>query len=236
MSGERPWKRVERIGDCTLYLGDCLEVMPHLGGGFDVFTDPPYGIGAGTGVGRQNRKRFQAAGKTWDDNPPPPEFFRLAKAMSVEQIYWGGNYFELPPTRCYLIWDKGLTLRGRDFAEAELAWTSLDANIRVLTLEGTKANRNTVKVHPTQKPLKLTEWGLGFLTSSRPVLDPFMGSGTTGVACAKLGRRFVGIERDPDYFEAACNRIGNAHSEFADYSDATSGQSGFSFDDGGLAK
>jgi len=119
----------------------------------------------------------------------------------------GGNYFELPPTRCPLVWDKDNA--GRDFADFEMAWTNFDQVARRFVFR--PINMDGGKVHPTQKPIALMEWCLGFLPKARTILDPFMGSGTTGVACAKLGRKFIGIELEPKYFDIACKRIDDAY-------------------------
>jgi DNA modification methylase len=127
----------------------------------------------------------------------------------VPSIIWGGNYFDLPPTRCVLVWDKNNA--GRDFADFEMAWTNLDQVARRMILR--PMNMDGGKVHPTQKPVALMEWCLGFLPNAETILDPFMGSGTTLVACAKLGRKGIGIELDPDYFEIACKRVQAAYDQ-----------------------
>jgi DNA modification methylase len=204
-----PWKRKEVIGDCTLYLGDCLEVMPVLEGFDAVVTDPPYGIGAGKmSLGKWASSRLDK--KSWDDNAPD-----LSALPQVPSIIWGGNYFDLPPSRAFLIWDKGAGFKGRDFAECEMAWCSFDANARTFAYDPLARGdyRAGNKQHKTQKPVQLMEWCLGFVPDARAVLDPFMGSGTTGVACVKLGRRFIGIEIDPGYFDIACDRIRKAYAQ-----------------------
>lgn len=129
--------------------------------------------------------------------------------MSKEQIIWGGNYFTdiLPPTMRWLVWDKGQ----RDFslADFEMAWTSQWKAARIFDYARGKALRDG-KEHPTQKPVELMSWCLTFVPKAKSILDPFMGSGTTGVACARVGRPFVGIEREPKYFEIACRRVSEA--------------------------
>jgi DNA modification methylase len=198
----KPWTRKEIIGDCTLYLGDCLEVMPALVGVDAVVTDPPYGIG----ITKSNRLAVSRGmgGKFWDDVAPD-----LSAIPDVPSIIWGGNYFDLPPTRCVLVWDKNNA--GRDFADFEMAWTNLDQVARRMILR--PMNMDGGKVHPTQKPIAVMQWCLGFLPNAETILDPFMGSGTTLVACAKLGRKGIGIELDPDYFEIACNRVQAAYDQ-----------------------
>lgn len=190
------------INDCRLILGDCLEVMPLLGKVDAVVTDPPYGIG----ITKSNRLAVSRGlgGKNWDNEAPD-----LSGLPRVPSIIWGGNYFDLPPTRAPLVWDKNNA--GRDFADFEMAWTNLDMVARRMVMR--PMNMDGGKLHPTQKPVRVMEWCLGFLPSAQSILDPFMGSGTTLVACAKLGRNGIGIELDPEYFEIACERIRKAYEQ-----------------------
>ena len=131
-------------------------------------------------------------------------------ALGVPAIVWGGNYFPLPPSRAYLIWNKGAGFKGRDFAECEQAWCSFDGNARVFDFDPLARGTYRDKQHPTQKPVELMEWCLSFVPKALTLLDPFMGSGTTGIACHNHGRSFIGIERDPKYFDIACRRIDDA--------------------------
>lgn len=197
--------REERIGGQRLILGDCQAVMPMLGRFDAVVTDPPYGIGADIGVGKYGKARGFKGG--WDNAAPC-----LKLLPDVPSIIWGGNYFRLPPSRAFLIWDKGAGFKGRDFAECEMAWCSFDANARVISYDPLAGGdyRGGRKQHPTQKPLRLMEWCLGFLPDAVTILDPFMGSGTTLVACQRLGRQGTGIELDPEYFDIACRRVDEA--------------------------
>lgn len=192
-------KRIERIGGQTLILGDCLEVMPGLGNVDAVLTDPPYGIG----ITKSNRLAVSRGlgGKDWDNEAPD-----LSALPRVKSIIWGGNYFDLPPTRAPLVWDKNNA--GRDFADFEMAWTNLDMVARRIVFR--PMNMDGGKVHPTQKPVAVMEWCLGFLPDAETILDPFAGSGSTIVACQKLGRKGIGIEIDPDYFDIACRRVEEA--------------------------
>lgn len=194
--------REERIGNCRLILGDCLEVLPTLGPVDAVVTDPPYGIGAARGA----HSNLRMVDKAWDDHPAD-----LSQLPDVPSIIWGGNYFALPPSRCFLFWDKHPV--PPTYAAGELAWTSLNRNAAKWC--GRVGDEVPVRErsHPTQKPVALMEWCIGFLPGARTILDPFMGSGTTGVACAKLGRSFIGIEIDPGYFEIACERIRKAYAQ-----------------------
>lgn len=198
------------IGNCRLILGDCLEVMPLLGKVDAVVTDPPYGIADiwSGGSEKHGWTKDNKEGKLrnkWDDKPIGDEEINLITNISRTQIIWGGNYFPLPPSRCWLVWNK--PERGFSLAEAELAWTNIDAVVRVFDCQRSEPDR----VHPTQKPLKLMSWCIGKTKGS--VLDPFMGSGTTGVACAKQNRRFIGIEREEYYFDIACKRIEEAYKQ-----------------------
>ncbi len=215
--------RVETIGDCTLYNGDCLEVMPTLGRVDAVVTDPPYGIGAANGAsgggtdasGRYKRKPRQYEG-AWDDERPDVAIFHQMLAMSDEQIIWGGNYFAdiLPCSGRWLFWDKLNSMP--TYSDGEMAWTSLAGSVvKKFTRcnNGQASNRDGQRVHPTQKPVDVMQWCLTFIPKARTILDPFAGSGTTGVACAKVGRAFIGIERDPSYFDIACRRIEQAYAQ-----------------------
>ena len=203
--------RKEQIGDCTLYLGDCLEVLPTLDKVDAVVTDPPYGIAnlwAGEQKGKNGKSRLWDGDNEWDKETLP-EAVALAREKSGEAIIWGGNYYNLPPSRGYLIWDKMQVFSN---ADSEMAWCSWPQTPR--TFRYARAQLATEgKVHPTQKPLPLIEWCLGFLPNADTILDPFMGSGTTGVACAKLGRRFIGIELDDGYFNIAVERIRKAYDQ-----------------------
>ncbi|MGB1215965.1 MAG: DNA-methyltransferase [Pikeienuella sp.] len=204
-----PWVRKEVIGGQTLYQGDCMDIMPTLGPIDAVVTDPPYGIGmSGGNLGYKGFNNF--ARKDWDKTTPDRAIGYI-KGLSVDSIIWGGNYFDLPPSRCYLVWDKGAGFKGRSYAESELAVTSLDANARTFSYDPLARGDYRGKQHPTQKPVEVMRWCLGFLPDAETILDPFMGSGTTLVACAKLGRKGIGIELDPDYFDIACKRVEEAY-------------------------
>jgi DNA modification methylase len=202
--------RKEVIGDCTLILGDCMEVMPTLGKVDAVVTDPPYGIGESGGVFRDRKGGGVRVlpKKEWDKSRPNVEILDFIAELECKKIIWGGNYFadRFPASKSWLYWDK---LMGGDFADGELAWTNLDRALRKFTL----CNKMKGKQHPTQKPVALMEWCLGFLPDANTILDPFMGSGTTLVACAKMGRSGIGIELDPDYFEIACERVRKAYAQ-----------------------
>ena len=202
--------RIERIGDAVLYLGDCRDILRPWNPVELILTDPPYGIGEDGGQfrGRKGGGHRVLPKKGWDKDRPDAETFSLILAKSDDQIIWGGNYFAdlLPASKGWLYWDK---LMGGDFADGELAWTSKDRALRKFT----KCNKGAGKEHPTQKPVELMTWCLEFFPDAENVTDPFMGSGTTGVACAKLGRKFIGIEIDEGYFDIACRRIQKAYDQ-----------------------
>jgi DNA modification methylase len=199
-------KKEVTIGDCRLILGDCLEVMPLLGKVDAMLTDPPYGIGdimvsSGRFAG-MCKKMGGADG--WDKSPPPPSVF----INDFPTIAWGGNYLGLPPSRGWLVWAKNNA--APTFASVELAWSNMDFNAKHF-ISPVGPGLNDRVAHPTQKPVALMKWCLGFLPDAETILDPFMGSGTTLVACAKQGRKGIGIELDPDYFEIACKRVEEAY-------------------------
>ena len=196
----------ERIGNQRLILGDCLAVMPTLGRFDAVVTDPPYGIRADENPVKGSKLHEK---KGWDRERPDREYFARILQGSEAQVIWGGNYFTdfLPPSMRWLVWDK---MQG-DFslADCEFAWTSQNAAARIFRYSRGAAIQDG-KHHPTQKPLALMEWSLKFLDDRLAVMDPFMGSGTTLVACQRMGRAGTGIELDPDYFAIACRRVDEA--------------------------
>ena len=201
------------IGNATLYLGDCAEVLSIIDRVDAVITDPPYGI-------NENSKKVASRGNMaapkdygdfdWDKAPPPDELIELIRTKGKYQAFFGGNYFTLPPTSCWLVWDK---LNGdNDFADCELAWTNWPKAVRRLQWRwnGMIRQGNEQRYHPTQKPLEVMKWVIELCPKSDTILDPFMGSGTTGVAAIQMGRKFIGIEREPKYFDIACKRIQQA--------------------------
>lgn len=202
--------REERIGDCRLLQGDCLHVMPLLEKVDAVVTDPPYGINASR---RRNSQKWgwnDYSGGEWDKERPSADTISYVAEFAKAAIVWGGNYFTdaLTPSERWLIWDK--CQEDFSLADCEVAWVSTKGAIRRLRYPRAKALQDG-KQHPTQKPIRVMEWCLGFLPDAETILDPFAGSGSTGVACVNLGRKFIGIERDPEYFDIMCRRIDEAH-------------------------
>lgn len=214
--------RKEVIADgIELWLGDCREILPTLGKVDAVVTDPPYGIGEAAGKAKTRTSGFTSKIKNaqsyrrdygdsnWDDKPIDVETLELVLKAGRWAVLFGGNYYALPPSSCWLVWDK---LNGdTDFADCELAWTNLPKAVRRIQFlwnGAIRGNKETRGDHPTQKPLAVMRWVIQQLPApSASILDPFMGSGTTGVAAVSHGRQFIGIEREPQYFDAACRRI-----------------------------
>jgi hypothetical protein len=181
--------------------------------GWAIITDPPYGIGIDGQSKRIKGKKSDRKGyefKGWDKERPE-DVLRMIALIKCPKIVWGGNYFAdlLPAGEKWLSWDKGQRINQSD---CELAYTNLRGALRVFTLNRVALMIDGA-VHPTQKPVALMQWCLGFLPNAETILDPFMGSGTTLVACAKLGRKGIGIELDPDYFEIACKRVQAAYDQ-----------------------
>lgn len=189
----------------TIYHSDCREILPELDHVDLVLTDPPYGIASiwngGSGHGWLRASAQQGARNAWDEQAPDAETLRLCISAGKHAVIWGGNYFDLPPSRGWLVWNK--PERNFTLAEAELAWTNKDMVIRVKDLPRSEPDRE----HPTQKPLKLMTWCLGFFPDAQTVLDPFMGSGTTLRAAKNLGRRAIGIEQDERWCDYAAKRL-----------------------------
>jgi DNA modification methylase len=210
-----------------LYHADCKDVLPSLGLVDLLLTDPPYGIGEARGKNKSRSKPFggKANGlsneggvviatdygvSAWDDTPPPSWLLDWARSLAKHQIVFGGNYFSLPPAKCWLVWDKDNG--ASDFADCELAWTNLDKAVRKLTyrwngmLQEPGCPKES-RVHPTQKPEAVMRWALSHVPDAQTVLDPFAGSGTTLVAAKRLGKHATGIERDERFCEAAAQRL-----------------------------
>lgn len=217
--------RVERIRDATLYLGDCREILPTLGKVDAVVTDPPYGIGYIRGTSRTGLHRGAGANKhagipiIGDDTAFDPSPF-LAVCDNV--MMWGSDHFfsRLPDSGRWLAWNKLGKLEPWDsFCDVEFAWHSKEGAARIFSLmwKGLIADKsgenNAFRDHPTQKPLGLMRWCIEQAGNASTILDPFMGSGSTGVASVQLGRKFIGIEIEPKYFDIACRRIEKAQCE-----------------------
>jgi len=207
--------RVETIGNATLMLGDCRDILPTLGKVDAVVTDPPYGIGAystGKMGGGVLAKQSEYEATEWDAEPIDADTIAQIISKAKHAVIFGGNYYALSPTSCWLVWDK--ENGANNFADCELAWTNLSKAVRRIKYMWhgmLRANGEARGDHPTQKPIGVMKWCIGHLPdTAETILDPFMGSGTTGVAAVQMGRKFIGIEREPKYFDIACSRIEQA--------------------------
>ncbi len=206
-----------------VYHGDCSEILPTLAGVDALVSDPPYGIGfvhgaGGDGIGGGKYvSKFNGVAIHGDDAPfDPTPLLSIAPVT----VLFGANHFadKLPAGSKWLIWDKRRGLTRNDFADCELAWTNQKGVARLLGHYWNgmmrDSERGVPRVHPTQKPIAVMEWVLQETTEpGHLILDPYMGSASTGVAAVKLGRRFVGIEIDPGHFDAACTRLSAALAE-----------------------
>lgn len=214
--------REEIIGDCRLILGDCRDILPTLGTVDAVVTDPPYGIGADASMAKASgfkggtmlAAKSQYAATDWDSCAVSDDLMAAVMAAGRWNIIFGGNYYALPASSCWLVWDKEVN---GHFADCELAWTNLPKAVRRIRhmwngmLRKGQEERHG---HPTQKPVEVMVWALNHLPpEAKTILDPFAGSGTTGVACALTDRAFIGIEREPSYFDIACRRIEEAYKQ-----------------------
>ena len=189
----------------NLYNMDCMDAMAKMEDNqFDLaIVDPPYGIGVNS-MNMGGRKTIRPDKRTWDNEIPKNIYFKELCRVSRNQIIWGGNYFHLSPSRCFVIWDKGEMMYGRSFAECEFAWTSFDMSARIYKQNPTQLKR----IHPTQKPVKLYEWLLkNYAKKGHKILDTHLGSGSIAVACHNMGFDLEGYEIDKDYYEDACRRL-----------------------------
>ena len=189
----------EKAGIYILH-GDCRDFLPHLPKVDLVLTDPPYGIGklmkGGKDTGHWNHL---SSGNQWDMEAPD-----VTPLLTAEKrvIIWGGNYFDLPPSRCWFAWVKSNSVPTQ--ADMELAWTNIDEPARCFEAP---TGGSYVREHPTQKPLALISWCIGFAPEAQTILDPFMGSGTTLRAALDLGRKAIGIEIEERYCRIAVERL-----------------------------
>lgn len=202
----------------TIFHADARDVLDEWEGlrtqPFDLLlTDPPYGIGEARGKNKSRTNLAEAHDygvSAWDD-APAHELLAWARTLSRWQIVFGGNFYDLPMTSCWLVWDK--ENGANDFADCELAWTNLQKATRKLTYRWNgmlqqPGRAKEVRVHPTQKPEPVMVWALSHAPASiRTILDPFMGSGTTLVAAKRLGKIATGIEREERYCEIAATRL-----------------------------
>ena len=209
--------RIEKIGDATLYLGDCMEILPTLRRVDAVITDPPYGMNLDADYSGFNG--WSGKGAKYDPVIGDDKPFNAAPWLDVAPvcILWGAQYFarQLPESGGWLVFNK----RGEGkpseicFGDCELAWANIKQSVRMYSQvwHGVSRWKSEGRHHPTQKSVGLMVWCIEQAGMPGTVLDPFMGSGTTGVACAQMGRKFIGVEIDPRYFDIACRRIDDAY-------------------------
>lgn len=197
---------VVTMDNVTLIHADAADALCELGEPVGlVLTDPPYGAGFAARPLRYQRAAGQEP-QAWDNEPVPDALMGTVRTFGDAAIIWGGNYYPLPPTRGFLIWSK--TGNAPSMADCEMAWTNIDMNARVFKKSVKSASLEkdlAAGAHPTQKPVELMRWSMMFHPEGT-VLDPFAGSGTTGVAAIREGRRFIGIERDARFFDMMVER------------------------------
>ena len=197
--------RIEKIGLATLYLGDCREIAPTLERPAAVITDPPYGIGFGAKHTKWSANRGVILG-SWDSKAPDlSHIVHLADII----VIWGGERFALPIYRGWLTWVKPDA--APTFASTEFAWSNKDRPARHFIYSVSATNQERIG-HPTQKPVALMRWCIqqAKVPDGGAILDPYMGSGSTGVAAVQMRHPFIGIEMEPKYFDIACRRIEEA--------------------------
>lgn len=198
---------------------DCMDLMAEFPDKhFDLaIVDPPYGINYSQ---RITNKRAADGWKVrrfvdWDCIPPPDEYFKELNRVSVNQIIWGGNHFGLPPTRCFIIWDK---LQRIDQADCEMAWTSFTYPARIFTYargnesgfapKSSDIDKGFANIHPTQKPIQLYKWLLkNYAKADQKILDTYLGSMSSVIACLDMGFEITGSEIDKGYFEDGMKRV-----------------------------
>ena len=184
---------------------DCMEGMAQIPDKyFDLaIVDPPYGID----INKSGRVgHYGGKGKTWDSNTPDEAYFKELFRVSKEQIIWGANYFEMKPTRCFLIWDKQQP-EGVSFASCEYAWTSFDRSAKTFYKSPINAEKGN-RFHPTQKPVALYKWLLkNYAKPGDKILDTHVGSASSLIACHDLDFEYLGFELDPDYYRMATERL-----------------------------
>lgn len=196
---------VDWLGDLEITNEDCMDLMRRYADNhFDLaIVDPPYGIGIASNGGTVGKYGTKHTAKRWDDAIPTMEYFAELRRVSAHQIIWGGNYFPLPPSQCFIIWDK--VQPAPTFAQAEMAWTSFSEGARIFKYS---FNAERGKAHPTQKPVALYRWLLErYAKPGQKVLDTHLGSGSHAIAAHYAGVKLTACEIDRDYFNAAMERI-----------------------------
>jgi site-specific DNA-methyltransferase (adenine-specific) len=211
---ENPPLVIPDVSNCPfsiVFNEDCVQGLKRFADNyFDLaIVDPPYGIGMdGGNVGYKGFNNFEK--KDWDKEIPSNEYFAELFRVSKNQVVFGGNYFGLPPTRCYLVWDKGEGFYNRTYAECELAWTSFDANTCKIKYDPLAKGDYKGKIHPCQKPVTVYDWILQkYAKPNDLILDTHLGSGSSRIAANKGGFNFIGFETDKDYYDKQEKRFKN---------------------------
>lgn len=191
------------------YNMDCMEYMRSLPDkAFDLaVVDPPYGISINHNMGRRKGDKPSEYKKVvWDSKPPEKEYFDELFRVSKNQIVWGANYFQMPPTKCFIVWRKPQISEDVSFSMVEFAWTSFDQTAKEWIGMSAEADR----IHPTQKPVALYAWIYSrYAKIGDKILDTHLGSGSSRIAAYDVGLDFVGCEIDADYFKAQEERYKN---------------------------
>ena len=192
--------------DCLPFIQNCKDKE------FDLaIVDPPYGINVNVSIGR--RKGMQHSGfkkAIWDNKIPEYDYFKELFRVSKHQIVWGANYFNMPPTKCFIIWDKKYS-PDVTFSRYEYAWASFNKTSKGFEMNG---QANTDKIHPTHKPVKLYEFLLmNYAKEGDKILDTHLGSGSIAIACHNLKFDLTACELDKEYFDAASKRLDQHRSQ-----------------------
>jgi len=210
---------LKEYDNIKLYKGDCMDLMAQTPDKYYdlAIVDPPYGINYEDG-GQYFKSKNKMIGKKWDSKPPTDDYFKELQRVSKNQIIWGGNYFDLPPTRCVLAWTKTAEVQDRTFSEWEMAWTSFNTIAKYYNLK--PFIRGGYRIHPTEKPIQLYEWLLKhYAKENDKIIDTHLGSGSIVVAVDKMNKinnmslQFTGIELDEDYYNAMIKRFENYNSQ-----------------------
>jgi len=210
------------VPSSEVYLEDCVTALKRYADNhFDLaIVDPPYGIDSFKNIKEtKNKIKNRFVSGLWNDNYPTELYFKELFRVSKNQIIWGGNYFDLPPTRCYIFWDKMVQVE--NFADGELAWTSFDKNAKQFRYawgglsDGVLGrNKKEKSIHPTQKPIELYAWLLDrYAKPNDLILDTHLGSGSSRIAAYKGGFNFVGFEIDQEYYEKQEKRFNDFKSQ-----------------------
>jgi site-specific DNA-methyltransferase (adenine-specific) len=219
-----------KIANMNITNEDCMELMARYPDKyFDLaIVDPPYGIGQpkqsnlkgyngkksleerlaknrlNQGAGKLKNRKLNKSNCEWDNKPPDESYFKELKRVSKNQIIWGGNYFNLPPSRCVICWDKNQPWE--NFSQWEMGWTSFNMPASLFRYDNKTGN----KIHPTQKPVALYKWLLDkYAKENDKILDTHLGSGSIAIACHDYEFDLTGCELDAEYYEAAIKRIKN---------------------------